>query len=121
LRPKRTYAFVVLRALGDGAGAQLGVDATMRDLAAGKAPAALQALYDPLYQTLDTIKIARADVAAATVFTTADVVEDLFDISTALLAKYSVTIDGLHVDPDDGAQHPRFCELVGTVTMPQFQ
>lgn len=54
-------------------------------------------------------------------FTTGDVVAELADLSDALLAKYSVTIDGLAIDPDGGADHPRFCELHGSVTYPQFQ
>jgi hypothetical protein len=32
-----------------------------------------------------------------------------------------VTIEGLALDRRDGASHPRYCELVGTISMPQFQ
>ena len=122
----RRYAFVVTRALGDAKGQPLGVNATMRDLAAGKAPAgangaAARDLYAPLLTTLATIGVDAQQVAAATVFTTGDVVADVADISTKLRDQYSITIRDLAVDPDDGATHDRFCELHGTVTYPQFQ
>jgi hypothetical protein len=32
-----------------------------------------------------------------------------------------VAIEGLALDPEDGADHERYCELVGTVDLPQFQ
>jgi hypothetical protein len=122
----RQYAFVVTRALGDMKGKPLGVTGTMRALAAGKTPkgargAAARDLYAPLLETLATIGVDAKQVAAATVFTTADVVADLGDISTRLRDAYPVTIRDLAVDPDDGATHERFCELHGTVTYPQFQ
>jgi hypothetical protein len=126
LHPKRTYAFVVLRSLQDDKGRLLDVAPAIADLLAGDAPrgnngAALQKLYAPLVSTLPLAGIDPEDVAAATVFTTGDVVRDLFDITTGLVAKHAVTITGLEVDPDDGAAHDRYCELVGRVSYPQFQ
>ena len=126
LRARRTYAFVVLRALNDAAGKPLGVPAALATLAAGKIPdgargAELAKLYAPLWETLKLKGVDPASVAAATVFTTGDVVQDLFDLSSKVLASRKVAIENLHVDPDDGAKHPRFCEIVGTVTYPQFQ
>ena len=47
-------------------------------------------------------------------------VADLFALSERVLADHDVSIDGLHVDPDDG-EHDRYCELLGTATLPQFQ
>ncbi len=122
---ERTYAFVVMRDFGDAEGNRLGVAPGLADLAAGKVPGgawgeSAAALYAPMFETLDTLGVDRKEVAAATVFTTADVVADLAALTDAVLEEYSVTIDGLAVDSDDG-DHERFCELLGTVTYPQFQ
>ena len=121
----RTYAFVVMRDFGDEAGNPLGVADEVADLARGKVPdgawgEAAAALFTPLWPTLTTLGIDTSEVAAATVFTTADVVADLYALTSALLDDYSVTIDGLAVDSDDG-DHERFCELLATVSYPQFQ
>jgi len=126
LEGNRTYAFVIMRSLGDVNGDPLGVPAALRDLARGKVPGGAWGqdaaeLYAPLWPTLESIGVDPEEVAGATVFTTADVVQDLHDLSTALLEEYSVTIDNLAIDPDDGADHDRFCELIGTVSYPQFQ
>ena len=126
LQPKRKYAFVVLRSLKDAAGKELGVTASLSDLAAGKTPAAdkgaqAKDLYASLWSTLPMAGVDVKNVAGATIFTTGDVVADLADLSTKLAAKYTVTIDNLAVDPDDGAAHDGYCELVGKVTYPQFQ
>lgn len=126
LRGDRSYAYVVMRSLGDEAGDPLGVPAALEALASGDTPTgprgnAARALYDPLWSALGELGIASSDVAAATVFTTGDAVADLAELSDALLAEYSVTIDDLAVDPDDGADHDRYCELHGTVSYPQFQ
>jgi hypothetical protein len=126
LHPKRKYAFVVMKALGDEGGEPLASSAALDAMRAGKAPkgdkgAAALALYEPLWETLETAGIDAAGVAAATVFTTGDVVEETAKLAKTLAAKYTVTIQDLKVDPDDGASHPRYCELVGKVTYPQFQ
>jgi hypothetical protein len=126
LHPRRKYAFVVMKSLKDRSGKALGAPAALDDLRAGKAPAGAQGaaardLYASLWPALAKAGVDGAGVAAATVFTTGDVVSDLADLTTKLGAKYPVTIDKLHVDPDDGASHPRYCELVGEVTYPQFQ
>ncbi|MFT3769562.1 MAG: hypothetical protein QM820_29350 [Minicystis sp.] len=126
LHPKRAYAFVVMKSLGDADGKPLASPAALNLLEAGKTPegekgAAAVTLYKPLWDTLKTVGVDASEVAAATVFTTGDVVEETAALSDALTAKYSVTIQDLKVDPDDGAAHPRYCELVGKVTYPQFQ
>jgi hypothetical protein len=126
LRPQASYAFVVLRSLGDAAGERLDVPAALATLAHGHTPsgahgAAAKALYSPLWPALRGLGIDPSDVAAATVFTTGDVVAETAALSDALVAKYPLSIDGLQIDPDDGAAHPDFCELVGTITFPQFQ
>jgi hypothetical protein len=126
LHGERTYAFVVMRGLNDAEGAPLAVPDAFAALAAGEVPdtawgAEAADLYGPLWDTLDQLGVARDQVAVATVFTTADVVAETAALSDAVLAAHSVTIDDLVIDPDDGASHDRYCELVGTVTFPQFQ
>lgn len=126
LHPGRTYAFVVKREWGDQAGVPLAVSKSFAELGAGHTPggargAAARELYRPLWETLDALGVARGDVAAASVFSTGDVVAELAELSAELLGRYRVTIDDLHLDSDDGAAHERFCELVGTATVPQFQ
>lgn len=73
-----------------------------------------------MFETLDMLGIDRGEVAAASVFTTADVVADLFELSSALVDAYDITIDEIELDPEDG-DHPSFCELVATIEFPQFQ
>lgn len=126
LRGGRTYAYVVRRALGDASGTPLGVPLALTQLRAGETPAGtlgagMRALLAPLWDTLDDLGVAREEVAAATVFTTADVVADLAALSSTLLARHAVEITALALDADDGALHERFCELHGTVRFPQFQ
>jgi hypothetical protein len=126
LSPKRTYAFVVRRSLGDDKGAPLAVPAAMKDLAEGRAPAGARGedarkLYAPLFETLKTLNVAAADVAAATVFTTGDVVEDTFELTKAMLAKYKVELRDLTLLPNNDQIHDRFCRIGAKVTYPQFQ
>ncbi len=82
---------------------------------------AAAALYAPLFATLALPELAMpaTEVAAATVFTTGDVVAQAAAISTALLAKHNAQLGALTIDPQDGV-HPRYCELLTTVTLPQF-
>jgi hypothetical protein len=126
LYPKRLYAFVVQKSLKDANGKPLGAPAALDDLRNGKAPAgakgaAAVTLYKPLWDTLKMIGVDDKEVAAATVFTTGDVVADNADLATKLAQKYSVTIDNLHVNDANTAIQDRYCELVGKVTYPQFQ
>lgn len=126
LHPERRYAFVIRRSLGDAAGRPLGVARAIADLAAGRAPegargAAALELFAPLWPALETAGVPASEVAAATVFTTGDVVADTAALSSAVREAYAVTIEGLAIDPDDGADHDRFCELHGTMKLPQFQ
>lgn len=126
LKPNRRYAFVVQRSLNDAAGSPLGAPKALEALKAGLTPegargAELAALYKPLWPALEKAGVDRAAVAAATVFTTGDVVNDLFQLSEQVRAQYKVQITDLHVDAVDGADHERFCEVRGKVTYPQFQ
>lgn len=126
LGPERRYAVVLLRSLGDAEGAPLAVHPAVAALASGEVPdgalgADAAAMTEPVWATLDELGVPRAEVAAATVFTTGDVVAELHELGEAIRARDPVTIDGLALDPDDGADHDRFCELVGTVSFPQYQ
>jgi hypothetical protein len=126
LSPKRTYAFVVRRSLGDEKGAPLAVPAAMKELAEGRAPAGARGedarkLYAPLFETLKALSVPAEDVAAATVFTTGDVVEETFELTQAVLAKYKVELRDLALLPNNDAIHDRFCRIGAKVTFPQFQ
>ncbi len=124
LLPNHQYAFVVMRSLKDAAGKLLGIPLALAQLEAGETPAgtrgaAAKKLYAPLWSALAKDHIDAKSVAAATVFTTGDVVQQTADISTAILGKYDLSIDNLKLvqNPSDY----RFCELTGTITYPQFQ
>lgn len=118
LHGNRKYAFVITKALG------VEVSEPIATLASGGTPAgdrgaAMKALYAPLFETLAQKGI--TDVAAATVFTTGDVVADFSLMSDKVVAAHKAKIESLKIDPDDGTAHPRYCELKGTLTIPQFQ
>lgn len=122
LRPSTTYAVVVKKSLGDADGQALAPNALLERLAR-RAPAAgeeaADALYAPLWSTLDTLGVAASDVAAATVFTTGAVVAETAAMGDAVLAAHEVTIEGLELDTSE--IYPELCVLRGTVTYPQFQ
>jgi hypothetical protein len=125
LEPERTYAFVVTRDLGDAEGEPLGVARSIARLARGEAPEGAlgepaRTLYAPLFETLDQIGVPREDVAAATVFTTGDVVRELFDLAQGVVDEVDATIEGIGLDPDDG-DHLDYCELLAEITLPQYQ
>lgn len=126
LHPERTYAYVVKRSLDDAFGRPLDVSPTLDKLVDGEIPEGelgveAQELYQPLWETLNQIEVDSEEVAAATVFTTGDVVSDFAQLTDEVLERYDVTIENLQLDPEDGASNPRFYELQGTVQMPQFQ
>ena len=118
LAAHRTYAFVVLRSLNDAAGAPLGMPAALDQLRHGLVPEgtlglAARDLYAPLWPLLDP-----ADIAAATVFTTGDVVAETAALSEGVRVRFPVTLDHLAVRETG---NDRACVLTGTVTYPQFQ
>jgi len=125
LRAKTTYAVLIARAFGDADGKPLAASPELRALAAGKASArtggaGALGVYAPLWETLDELGIDPDDMAAATVFTTGDVVAELAALSDAVIAAHPVTLEGLELAPG-GADNERFCELRATARMPQFQ
>ena len=126
LAANSTYAFVVLRSLGDAAGMPLGVSAPFAQLRAGLTPegsrgAAAAAIYGPLWSALRDAGVDVADVAAATVFSTVDAVTELAELSERLRDLHPLSISNLRVDPADGADHSRFCEVQGETRVPMFQ
>ena len=121
----RRYAFVVSRRAGDERGTLLGVPLALEQLKAGQTPdgrygAAAKSLYEPLWPLLRQLGVDLADVAAATVFTTGDPVADLAELTDQVVSRHRIELTGLKLDPSDG-DHPRYCELLGTVRYPQFQ
>jgi hypothetical protein len=102
LEPKKKYAFVVTRDVGFASGAR----------------ATGSAVDDALAPALDKIGIAREDVAAATTFTTGDVVADDAALGDRVLAKYAPELEGFTAapNPPDG-----MCHVRATIAFPQFQ
>jgi len=124
LHGDRTYAIVVLRNVKDAEGKRLGIPSTLAALARGEVPpgergAALSAAYEPMWSTLDALGIERAEVAAATVFTTGDVQRENLELVTQVRAAHQVTIEALELDTTD--DYPDLCVLKGFVDYPQFQ
>jgi hypothetical protein len=120
LEPKHRYAYVVLRSANDANGAALGVaPALATALAGGSDPVA--ALYAVVPPALKAAGVDASQVAAATVFTTGDVVRDLSDLSTKVLGVYTVDLTNVAVDPVVQDGNARFCELQAQVSYPQFQ
>ncbi len=126
LEPNATYAFVVLRSLGDAQGEPLGVPESFAQLRAGLTPfgalgARAAETYAPLWPALRDAGVDLSQVAAATILSTGDVVAELAELSDSLRRKHRVVFEDWQVDPDDGASHERFCELRGRVRVPMFQ
>ena len=124
LRADTTYAVLLRRTFAPDfappdAFAQL-ADGDTPDGARGPAAAAV---YAGLWPVLDELQLDRGDVLVATVFTTGDEIALLRARSEAVRADpaNAAVIGTLTIDPDDGDAHDGFCELVGTVTFPQFQ
>lgn len=122
LEPKETFAFVLMRSLGDAEGAPLGVSEDFAALVRGETPegalgADAATLYAELWPVLDDLGIAAEDVASATVFTTGDVVQELFDLSEVVRADYQPRIENLSLEKT----WPRLCQVHGELTVPEFQ
>lgn len=122
LRPSTTYAVIVMKSFAPG----FVPPEAFTELATGQVPDHQRGhdaadLYTPLWLALSELGIARDDLLVATVFTTGDEVGVLRARTEAVRAMHDAVIADLHVDPVDGAAHDGFCELIGTVTFPQFQ
>ena len=126
LRGATRYAAIVKRGYNDATGQPLGVPGAIRDLIAGERPAGARGqdaleLYAPLWPLLAELGVDANDVAAATVFTTGDQVSALSALSDAVLERDDVAIAGVALDPDDGSDHERYCELHAEVEYAQYQ
>jgi len=122
LAPKRKYAFVVMTGANDATGTPLGVAAVVAKAVAD--PAATDPLTQslaPLWPALKKAGVNANEVAAATVFTTGDVVADLATLSESVRGAYSTSITNAAVDPSVLDSNDRFCELQAEVSFPQFQ
>lgn len=122
LEPSHRYAFVVTTDAKDVNGKALGVaPALAQALAGGSDPVAK--LFSVLPPALAKAGIDASKVAAATVFTTGDVVTDTFNLSKKVFDAYasSVSITSVAVDSNVKDTNDRFCELQAQVTYPQFQ
>jgi hypothetical protein len=120
LRGDTTYAVVVRRDLGDADGVRLGVPDDVHDLAGGGDgghPAAAE-VFAPLWPALDELGVPAGEVAAATVFTTGDIVADFAAQSDALIERHQATLSTPQLDV--GGVHPDYCELSLELTLPQF-
>jgi hypothetical protein len=117
LAPDTTYAVVFRRGFAPDAAPPADWVA-LRD---GTRPGVAAEVYQPLWSVLDDLGIARDDVLVATVLTTGDEVRRMRDRSEAVRAGHDAVFGTFAIDPVDGAAHDGFCELVGTVTFPQFQ
>lgn len=124
LAPDTTYAVVLRRAVApdaepppDFVALQGGTVDAPDDSRAARAVG----VYAPLWPALDALGVPADDVLVATVFTTGDETRRVFDRGEAIRAAHDAVIADLAIDPDDGADHDGFCELVGTVTQPMFQ
>jgi len=124
LEPKHQYAFVVMTSADDASGAPLGIAPSFAHaLASGDAADPVAKLMAVLPPALHAAGVDPAQVAAATVFTTGDVVADLADLSSKVLQKYAgdVAVTGVAVDQHVLDTNDRFCELQAQITYPQFQ
>lgn len=122
LRPNTKYGVVVMRSAGDAEGLPLGTNKLVQRLALHKpdpGEEAVDTLYAPLWDALGTLGVATGDVAAATVFTTGDVVAEMSAIGDAVVEGYDVEIDDLALDAAE--DYAELCVLRGSVTLPQFQ
>lgn len=122
LEPKHEYAFVVTTGAKDVNGNPLGVAPALAQALAGGSDAVAKS-FSVLPPALMKAGVDPGKVAAATVFTTGDVVTDTFNLSTNVFKTYasSVSITSVAVDSNVKDTNTRFCELQATVTYPQFQ
>jgi hypothetical protein len=108
LRPDTPHAAVVLRSFGDAGGTELGSPAELRE-----ALRAEDGLLAPLAPWLDDPDA----VAAATVFTTRDAVAETAALVDEVRAGWQPEVLDLQLEE----AHDAYCELRGTITLPQFQ
>lgn len=126
MSPSRKYAYVVRRGAKDAAGNPLKPSPGLEKLAKGQSPGgsrgdALVPMYAPLFAALDAAGIARDDVAAATVFTTGDMVADTAELTKKLSDAYPAVIKDYALETIPSLQNAPFCHLTAKINLPQFQ
>jgi hypothetical protein len=123
LRSGTKYAAVVMASANDAEGKPLHPNDLLGRIMSGGAPGAGEeaafSLYADLLGALDLAGVDRAQVAGATVFTTARVVEETAALGDAVVDAYDVVLEDLAIDPAN--VYPELCLLRGKVTLPQFQ
>lgn len=126
LPPNRKFAFVVTRAVGMDGGKEPSAPPALAALARGETPpgakgAELRELYAPLWETLDSVGVVRADVAGATVFTTGDVVADNAALGDLVMKTYAPELTDLVLEADPQNKQPSLCHVRAKIVLPQFQ
>ncbi|MEM9691462.1 MAG: hypothetical protein AAGA56_02870, partial [Myxococcota bacterium] len=106
----RRYAYVVTSGVLTADGLPTEPAPALEQLRTGGAEADAVELYAPLWETLEQTGLDANRVVNATVFRVGDVVADTAALTDRVREAVDVTIDDLGVDPDDGADHERFCE-----------
>ncbi len=126
LAPTTKYAFVVRRTFTDAAGKGVAPAASFAALLRGESVAGargegLRTLYAPLLATLDQLGVPRAEVAAATVFTTGDVVAKTAELAKRVSERYTAPIASFTLDTTPSLQKAPFCHVTAKIELPQFQ
>jgi hypothetical protein len=121
LRPSTAYAAVVLRSLGDAAGAPLGVSLPMAELAAGRRPAALgEAAFGRYRQALDALAargVKASEVAGLTAFVTGDPGRDMARFYADAVARPRPAFEPFAAKE----VFDTFCVFASRVAMPVYQ
>jgi hypothetical protein len=131
LRPRTRYGVFVMTNLGDAAGQPLAKSPLLARLEAnapdGDAETAMAAVLDtPFWDSFhaalrETGGAEGRDIAAATAFTTGDVVAEMEAVVNAVGEAHDPPIEDLALRTEEERENPYFCELRGTITYPQFQ
>jgi hypothetical protein len=120
LRAGTRYAYVVRTAFAPGFSPAPAFAALARGATpAGRSGAAAVTAHADLWPALEAAGIPKTDALVAVVFTTSDEVARTYARSEAIRAAYEPTIENLTLV--GGATLDGFCQLSGTITMPQFQ
>ena len=122
----RRYGFIVRRDLRDADAQPLGVPLALRQLAAGIVPPhpqgeAASVLFNDLWETLELVEEPLDAIAAATVFTVGDVVDELFELSEAVRGEFQATIGNVTTTEGPEGAYPRYCAMRAELTVPAFQ
>lgn len=128
LKPNRKYAYVVRDTLKDANGEPLQTTDTFAQLRQGKLIQGeirrkflAYTLYQPLWETLDSLGVDRDSVVVATVFTTGDVVAEMAQLSDQMLEAYEPTIRDLTYDASQVISDLDYCKFTAKIRLPQFQ